>query len=379
MAPTPPSSGSREKGFWERVTAGLALEDLWTQFSYEARAGYDLYAREVDWDALRRESRWKQPFQAGRGLFWALLMKLSPARRVLLLVALALALLTALRASSGTPSEQSLLFMLLPPAILLVLLALELADRLAMKRDLEIARDIQRWLAPEKPPQLAGLELAFATQPANTVGGDYHDAFIRRSGPEATADQRLLLVVADVAGKSVPAALLMATFQASLRTLAATPGSVTELVTGLNRSMAAYSHHGLRFTTSFLAEIDPATRELVYVNAGHNPPILRRASGAVERLEMGGMPLGIFSEAGFECGRVALAAGDLLLAFSDGVIEATNERDEMYGEERLLQLVGRISTESAEGVKNLVFSQVNAFVGQTRRDDDITCLVLRVL
>jgi sigma-B regulation protein RsbU (phosphoserine phosphatase) len=83
--------------------------------------------------------------------------------------------------------------------------------------------------------------------------------------------------------------------------------------------------------------------------------------------------------AGFECGRVALAAGDLLLAFSDGVIEATNERDEMYGEERLLQLIGRISTESAEGVKNLIFSRVNAFVGQTRRDDDITCLVLRVL
>jgi sigma-B regulation protein RsbU (phosphoserine phosphatase) len=377
MAPTPPSSSSREKGFWERVTEGLALEELWTQFSHEARAGYDLYAREVDWDALRRESRWKQPFQAGRGLFLALLMKLSPARRVLLLVALALALLAALRASSGTQSGQFLL--LLPPAILLGLLALELADRLAMKRDLEIARDIQRWLAPEKPPQIAGLELAFATQPANTVGGDYHDAFIRRRGPEATADQRLLLMVADVAGKSVPAALLMATFQASLRTLAATPGSVTKLVTGLNRAMAAYSHHGLRFTTSFLGEIDPASRELVYVNAGHNAPILRRASGSVERLEMGGMPLGIFSEAGFECGRVGLAAGDLLLAFSDGVIEATNERDEMYGEERLLQLVGRISTESAEGVKNLIFSQVNAFVGHTRRDDDITCLVLRVL
>lgn len=376
MPPTPPSSSARPKGFWERVTEGLALEDLWTQFSHEARVGYDLYAREVDWEALRRQSRWKQPFQAGRGLFWALLMKISPARRVLLLVALALALLAAL--SAGGSNRPSWLVML-PPMILVVLLAMELADRLAMKRDLEIARDIQRWLAPERPPQLAGLELAFATQPANTVGGDYYDAFIRRSGPEATADQRLLLVVADVAGKSVPAALLMATFQASLRTLAATPGSVTDLVTGLNRAMAAYSHHGLRFTTSFLAEIDPATRELVYVNAGHNPPILRRASGAVEGLEVGGMPLGIFSDAGFECGRVELAAGDLLLAFTDGVIEATNERDEMYGEERLLQLVQRISTESAEGVKNLVFSHVNAFVGQTRRDDDITCLVLRVV
>jgi sigma-B regulation protein RsbU (phosphoserine phosphatase) len=374
-----PSSSRREKGFWERVTEGLALEDLWTQFSHEARAGYDLYAREVDWEALRRESRWKQPFQAGRGLFWALLLKLSPARRVLLLVALALALLTALRASSGTPSEQSLLLLLLPPAILVLLLALELADRLAMKRDLEIARDIQRWLAPEKPPQVPGLDLAFATQPANTVGGDYHDAFLRRSAPGTTVGERLLLVVADVAGKSVPAALLMATFQASLRTLAASPVAVTDLVVGLNRSMANYSHHGLRFTTTFLAEVDPASRELVYINAGHNAPILRRASGALERLEAGGMPLGIFPDASYDCGKVVLGAGDTLVAFTDGVIEAVNESNEMYGEERLLQLVGRVSTESVEGVKNLVFSQVNAFVGQARRADDITCLVLRVL
>jgi sigma-B regulation protein RsbU (phosphoserine phosphatase) len=308
-----------------------------------------------------------------------LLLKLSPARRVLLLVALALALLTALRASSGTPSEQSLLLLLLPPAILVLLLALELADRLAMKRDLEIARDIQRWLAPEKPPQVPGLELAFATQPANTVGGDYHDAFLRRSAPGTTVDERLLLVVADVAGKSVPAALLMATFQASLRTLAASPVAVTDLVVGLNRSMANYSHHGLRFTTTFLAEVDPASRELVYINAGHNAPILRRASGALERLEAGGMPLGIFPDASYDCGKVVLGAGDTLVAFTDGVIEAVNESNEMYGEERLLQLVGRVSTESVEGVKNLVFSQVNAFVGQARRADDITCLVLRVL
>jgi len=379
MSSSSRSSGGSQKGFWERVTEGLALEELWTQFGAEARAGYDLYAREVDWEALRRESRWKQPYHAGRGLFWALLLKLTPARRVLLLLALALALFTGLRASGETPTEQSLLLLLLPTAVLVVLLALELADRLAMKRDLEIARDIQRWLAPDAPPQTPGAEMAFATRPANTVGGDYYDAFFRRPTAGTDTDQRLLLVVADVAGKSVPAALLMATFQASLRTLAAGTGSLLEMVGGLNRSMAAYSHHGLRFTTTFVAEYDPAARELVYINAGHNAPLLRRASGAVETLEEGGVPLGIYPDATFDSGQAVLSPGDVLIAFTDGVVEAVNESDEMFGDDRLLRLVKAISTESAEGVKNLIFSQVNAFVGQARRNDDITCLVLRVL
>jgi phosphoserine phosphatase RsbU/P len=123
---------------------------------------------------------------------------------------------------------------------------------------------------PSKAPDVPGFDIAFTTRPANTVAGDYYDAFFR-------PNERLLIVVADVAGKSVPAALLTATLQASLRTLAALPGSLVELVGQVNRYSCEQSLNGLRFTTAFVAELEPATGCLTYVNAGHNWPILRRA------------------------------------------------------------------------------------------------------
>jgi sigma-B regulation protein RsbU (phosphoserine phosphatase) len=223
-----------------------------------------------------------------------------------------------------------------------------------------------------------GVDIAFATRPANTVGGDYYDAFLRGPQPTDPAATRLLLVVADVAGKSVPAALLMATFQASLRSLALTPGSLPELVAGLNRYACAHSLGGRRFTTAFLAELDPATRALTYIGAGHNAPILRRASGRLERLEAGSLPLGIDAQVHYECGTATLGAGDLLVIFTDGLIEAVNAKDEDYGEARLLEALRLASEASAGQTLKSLLAAVDAFVGATRQHDDITCLILRV-
>jgi hypothetical protein len=131
---------------------------------------------------------------------------------------------------------------------LLILLALELADRVTMKRDLEIAREIQGWLMPAAAPQLPGVDIAFVTRPANTVAGDYYDAFLLPQSSQADGP-RLLVAVADIAGKSVPAALLMATLQASLRTLAALPGNLSELMERLNRYACSQNLGGRRFTT----------------------------------------------------------------------------------------------------------------------------------
>jgi sigma-B regulation protein RsbU (phosphoserine phosphatase) len=144
-----------------------------------------------------------------------------------------------------------------------------------------------------------GLEIAFATRPANTVAGDYHDIFPRRMfdgssrdrSPGATAES-FFIAVADVAGKSVPAAMLMATIQASLRALCMLPGSLTEVAERMNRYACSNSQSGRRFTTAFLAKYEPASRKLHYVNAGHDPPLLRRHSGAAEELRAGGLPLG---------------------------------------------------------------------------------------
>jgi sigma-B regulation protein RsbU (phosphoserine phosphatase) len=262
--------------------------------------------------------------------------------------------------------------------LLFVLLALELADRVTMKRDLEIAREIQRMLVPAAPPQVPGVDIAFATRPANTVAGDYYDAFSRSGeAPEKQGAGKLLVVVADVAGKSVPAALLMATFQASLKALAALPGSLGELVNGLNRYACAHSLGGLRFTTAFFGELDVATGVFDYVNAGHNAPILWPAAGPTGRLEAGGVPLGIDATARYDPGRVTLAAGDLLVIFTDGMVEAFNEQGQEYGEPRLLARVQALGTANADAALRALMADVDTYVGPTRQHDDVTCLVLR--
>jgi len=379
--------GRRIEEFWQRVTEGIEVQVLWSQFVAEARASYSLYEREVDWEALSRETRWQRALKITRALFWAMIMKLSPARRVFLLLALVFGILALMSARVTRPDKGGLTigfpdnftFVLLALAGLVFLLALELADRVTMKRDLEIAREIQRWLVPEFPPQVPGVDIAFATRPANTVGGDYYDAFMREIDSEGVRVSRLLVVVGDVAGKSVPAALLMATFQASLRALATARTQLIELVTGMNQYACAHSLGGRRFTTAFFAEIDPATRELQYIGAGHNAPILRRASGAIERLEAGNLPLGIQAETRYEYGTTTLAPGDLLVAFTDGVIEAFNSADEDYGESRLLEGLRNAPQESAQATLKRVMANVEAFVGPTRQHDDITCLVLRTI
>ncbi|MFH1573734.1 MAG: SpoIIE family protein phosphatase, partial [Acidobacteriota bacterium] len=162
----------------------------------------------------------------------------------------------------------TLRLMIFGALLVLLVLGLELADRVTMKRDLEIAREIQGWLVPKTPPPVAGTDIAFVTLPANTVSGDYYDAFLRPAPPGQPATEHLLLVVADVAGKSVPAALLMATFHASLRTLAINAMPLEELVSSVNRYTCAHSLGGLRFTTAFLADLDTTTGILRYINAG---------------------------------------------------------------------------------------------------------------
>jgi phosphoserine phosphatase RsbU/P len=371
--PGPPKAIRRLRDFWQRVSDGLAVGELWRQFQADARASYSLYARDVDWESLPKESRVRRGVRIARLLFWALLTKLSPPRRVFLMIALLLTLTAVFGLRPlGWPRE---LHILLAAGSLLALLALELADRVVMKRDLEIARDIQRWLVPTKPPEIPGFDIAFATRPANTVSGDYYDAFLREVVGEST--KRLHLVVADVAGKSVPAALLMATFQASLRTLAVALPGLTDLVHGLNHYACAHSLGGRRFTTAFLADVDPSSGALTYINAGHNVPILRRASGAIERLEAGGLPLGIRAEGGYDCGAVTLEPGDLLVVFTDGVVDAENVQGQEYDESRLLALCQSSATGSAADILAGLMSSVAAFVGGAPQRDDLTCLIVR--
>ncbi len=369
----------RPHTFWRRITDGIAIQQLWSQFQSEARTSYRLYSKDIDWTRGEHERRGQQARRVVSGLFWAMVLKLSPARRLLFVIALVLLVFPGFDFRYGRTEVQLPNYSIVAAIVLLVLLALELADRVTMKRDLEIAKEIQTWLMPAAPPQVSGVEMAFATRPANTVAGDYYDAFLRPGNGNCSAPAPLLLVVADVAGKSVPAALLMATLQASLRTLAGISTNLLELIERLNHYCCEQNVGGRRFTTAFLAELDPLTRQLTFVNAGHNWPVLRRASGQIERLQTGGVPLGLLRNARYESGQATLAPDDLLLVFTDGLVEAENDAEEEYGEARMLATLNSYSGRTAADVLQSLMSSADRFVGTAPQHDDITCLVMRTV
>jgi len=355
----------RLRHFWRRVSEGRQIDDLWSQFVADARSSYGFYDRDVDWEEIHKLPGWRRPLHVARQFFWALLLKMSPARRVLLLIAFVMLALSIINSQMNFEVIAVMLFVLL--------LSLELADKVTMKRDLEIAREIQTWLVPSQPPEVAGANVSFATRPQNSVAGDYYDAFY----PNPEDREKLMVVIADVAGKSVPAALLMATLQASLRTIAGENAPLADLVARLNRYACAHSLNGLRFTTAVLSEYNPTLRRLTYVNAGHNAPILRRASGTLESLDAGGLPLGIQSDVIYETASLELKPGDALIFFTDGVVEAFNESGEEFGNERWLNAVRNLPDWDASQSLQFLMKRVDEFVGATRQSDDITCLVFR--
>jgi sigma-B regulation protein RsbU (phosphoserine phosphatase) len=371
-----PKFSARVRNFWGRVSEGRQVSDLWSQFAADARASYGFYGHDVDWEAINQLPRWRKPLHIARQFFWALMLKLTPARRVLLLVAIVMMFMSGFKLSFGNSVAIDFNFEGAAALLFLLLLSLELADKVIMKRDLEIAREIQTWLVPAEPPQVPNADIAFATRPQNSVAGDYYDAFFPLN--DAASGGKLLLVIADVAGKSVPAALLMATLQASLRTIAGGGVTLRELVHRLNQYACAHSLDGRRFTTAVLAEYEPALRRLTYVNAGHNAPALFRANGDLERLETGGLPLGIVPEANYETAVLAISPGDALIFYTDGVVEAFDEKGEEFGEVRWVNVVRSLPALSAQNSLQFLMKRVDDFVGATRQSDDITCLVFRV-
>src|ERR1700756_3984465 len=371
--------GTRVQNFWQRVTEGLQVSQLWSQFESEARASYRLYSKDVAAKTPEGLTDRGRRIHVVKEFFWAVFEKLSPARRVLLLLALILLVIPGssyeYTGANGKVQIGEFNTHFWSALLLLLLLMLEIADRVVMKRDLQIAREIQPWLLPGAPPQIPGLQIAYATRPANTVAGDYYDVFPRPG--RTNDDNRVVLAVADVAGKSIPAAMLMATFQASLKTLSTAQVALPELASNMNRYACTNSQGGLRFTTAFLAEYDPVRRTVDYINAGHNNPILRRASGQIERLDVGGLPFGIQPEVKYQAASVTLVPGDWLIIFTDGLVEAGNANQDEYGETRLLlDLQAAKTLEPGEMLKRLM-TELDLFVGNTPQHDDVTCMLLK--
>ncbi|MFQ5701007.1 MAG: SpoIIE family protein phosphatase [Acidobacteriota bacterium] len=279
---------------------------------------------------------------------------------------------TVSAASSFSPEDLKLLTLMANMAAVKIenarLFEVESAKR-QMEKDLERASAIQKRLLPGAPPRFEGYDIAGYNDPCHEVGGDYFD-YIER-GPT-----KIGLALGDVSGKGLGAALLMATVRASFRAHMQAATGIRNLIASLNVAILECSNPN-SFVSFFYCEIDGPTGDVAYVNAGHNPPVLIRSSGSVERLPAGGLILGILPSARYERRDVVLEPGDLLVAFSDGVTETQNEKGEEFGEERLIDLLVRQRASSAGKLQDLVAGALGAFAGAAPQYDDTTLVVLK--
>jgi sigma-B regulation protein RsbU (phosphoserine phosphatase) len=251
-------------------------------------------------------------------------------------------------------------------------LADQAAQRERMNREIEIAREVQQRLFPQRIPKIAGVGLAGMCRPASEVGGDYYDLIEMEDG-------HLGFAIGDVSGKGISAALIMASLRASLRGLILDdPGDLAKLMQKVNRLVYEASSSS-RYATFFFAILDPQTREFRYVNAGHNSPVLvKQLSGELRRLEACGPVVGLLPFAVYETVSLILEPGDLLIAYTDGVSEAMTAEDEEWGETRMLEAVPRRPSASAAEVLEQVFHAADEFTAGAEQHDDMTLLIMKI-
>jgi sigma-B regulation protein RsbU (phosphoserine phosphatase) len=289
----------------------------------------------------------------------------------------ALGVLCVYRASDGAPfddSDKTLLELFASQAAIVIENAQLLSLRMEKARrdgELQAAHGVQASLIPKHPPSLPGYQLASAWHPAREVSGDFYD-FI------PLAQNRLGIVIADVSDKGMAAALFMASARGILRASANLGGSAREIIERANRAIATDASGGM-FVTVFFGILDPRTRHLSYVNAGHNNPLLcRMGSDSLMDLRGRNLALGIIADFQFTTGELDLCPLDLILFYTDGVTEATNAADELFGEARLQRLIFESCSESARHLIRKLNETVRAFTGAHPQSDDITVVALKV-
>ena len=379
--------------FFSRYTHDLTSDELGKLFTRETPEAYRFFARGINTAELEGLPWYQKAIKYAQGFFLAFTMRLSPARRLMYGVSVALAVIGLLQLFNGfglmrVPIPIALFFInirvpaplfangtiaLLSGFLLMNLLVLlEVADRLSLKRDLEVAREIQNAMLPEGTWSGPGVEAFGLTKPANTVGGDFYDILPQ---PDGT----VIVALGDVAGKASPAALLMALLLAILRTLVDEGLPLTALVQRLNIQVSRHAPAS-RFITLFLASFHPATGRLEFVNAGQTPPLLRRQNGSIERLMSGGVALGMFEGSTYQSGELHLHPGDALLMYSDGLTEAESPDGQPFDEaglERTLALfAGAYQKTAAAELGKAVFDAVERHRRDQRLQDDLTVLVL---
>lgn len=267
----------------------------------------------------------------------------------------------------GLPTAAVAAFML-GLMVLNAVVASEIEEKKEYEAEMEIAKRIQTGLLPGELPRIPGCSLAALHTPARAVGGDYYDAI-------PTSGGSLALVIADVSGKGVPAAILMANVRALVRTLVAEDPSPASVLDRVNRRIVEDTEPD-RFVTLFYALVDPASGRVRYAGAGHDPPYRIRASGHLDTLDAGGPILGFLGDAAFEEGEFALEPGDALLLYTDGVTDTVDPKDRFFGAVRLTHTAAAASGRGAETILRKVAEKIGAFQAGAEPTDDSTLLVL---
>lgn len=381
-------AASKARAFFDTYTRDITREEVHRLFKRDTRDAYRYFSKDLRPDAYAGKQWYERATGRFNELFLAFTMKLSPARRLLYAVALLASLFGLIELFTGfdlrwapagpysfpiiVPTWRDGTVLLLVGFVLLNLLVfLEVFDRLSLKNDLEIARDIQKQMLPREAYRADGLETFGLTRPANTVGGDFYEI-------SQQPDGRVVVAVGDVAGKGSPAALLMALLLAIMRTLLDEGLEPAALVDRLNLQIARHSPAS-RFITLFFAVIDPKTGHVEYVNAGHLPPIVRRRDGTFARLAQGGIALGLSRKSKYTATTDHLETGDVLVLYSDGITEAESEAGVAFDEAGIEHVLALRPDATAPDLSRDVFAAVEAHVGDQRLADDLTVVVARRL
>jgi len=382
------SHSDRARQLLDTYTRDFSAEDLQRLFTHDTRYAYRFFTRGTDDDRYAGLPLWKSAPLRFRDTFMAFTLRLSPARRALYLGALVIALTGVIRLFRGfgtveiplgvpfmrigvlTPVwAEGTLALIISLVLVNLVMLLEVADRLSLKGELEIAREIQLAMLPAGTFRVADIQICGMTRPANTVGGDFYDVLPMRDG-------RIIIALGDVAGKGSPAALLMALLLAVLRTLVDEELDAPALMERLNVQICRHSPSS-RFITLFYAVYSPLTGALTYVNAGQNPPLIRRLDGHYERLGSTGVALGMFDKSTFASIDTMLNPGEMLVLYSDGITEAEDPNGQPFEESGLETVVDRLAAQGPAEIGTQVLKAVEGHAKELRFVDDLTILIAK--
>ena len=244
-------------------------------------------------------------------------------------------------------------------------------ERRRLESELELSQVVQRALLPQQMPSIRGVELAAFSRPSEIIGGDYFDFFHFRDGTHG-------LVIADVSGHGVAAGMLMSSLQTAIRTMAPDTDSPAEILERINR-FYIHNIHFTTFVTVFMARFDPVTRTLTYVNAGHNPPAVRRKhNGMITWIKPTAPAIGLSEHFHARLESIGFSEGDSLLLYTDGITEVLNIRNEQFGQDRLAALVQEHADRPAPDLLQAVRQAISAFGGNRPLMDDVTMVALRI-